>query len=127
MTEPTVLATLLVAFITGGVTLWTQRGGARARRQTEYIAARNQDLVEFQTLRDTALDEARELRDEQRDLRTEMEDLRKEIHALRAESSECSLLLSIAGSYIRIIRPMIPDTVKAPPLPDVLKSKGIGV
>ena len=127
MVDPTNAAAILVAVITGGATVWTQRGSARARKQTAIDTARAQNLAELNALRDTALEEAKELRDELREMRDEMDALRKEIRSLRNEASENSLLLNIASSYIKVLRPLVPQSADAPPLPDILKINDIGV
>lgn len=112
--DATVVSGIAIALVTAGVTLWTQRGAVRARRQTAAIEERAQGLAEFQALRDAAMQDVAHLRQEVADLRTE-------VRSARLEASEHALTVTIATSHIRELRPLIPASQR-PPIPESLRT-----
>lgn len=115
MMDSTVLSGVAIAVITAGVTLWTQRGAARARRQTAAIEERAQGLEEIRFMRDALKQDITELREEVTTLRTE-------VRTARLEASEHALTVTIAAAHIRELRPLVPAE-RLPPLPDVLRDR----
>lgn len=116
--EPAGVAAILIAAVTGGVTLWTQRGGARAQRRTAAIEERAQSLAEFQTYMEWAKKDVESLRGE-------VTTLREEVTSARLESSQNAAVLAAASAHIRILRPLVPPP-GPPALPELLERHGIG-
>jgi hypothetical protein len=98
--------------ITAFVTLWTQRGAARAQRRTTAIEERSLGLEEFRTLRESAMQDLATMRDEVAGLRGEVRDVRE--------------TLSVASDHIRELRPLVPNPPGAPVLPAKLRQQNIG-
>lgn len=106
------LAAIVVALITGFVTVWTQRGGARAQRQSAIMSERAQGLEEFRVLRVAA-----------------MEDLaivRAEVAVLRHDIRDAHHTLNVASDHIKTLRPMVPVPPGPPDLPEQLRQRNIG-
>lgn len=121
---PTTYVAVLIAVITAAVTLWTQRGGARARRQTSALEERAASLDEFKALREAAYQDIDLLRGELARLREEVQEARDEVQASRVQIAERDRLVSAASDHIRVLRPLIDSP---PPLPEILRSNGIGL
>ena len=113
MNEPTGAAGVLIVVITAFVTLWTQRGAARAQRRTTAIEERSLGLEEFRTLRESAMQDLANMRDE--------------VAGLRIEVHEARETLGVASNHIRELRPLVPNPPGAPALPARLVQKNIGV
>lgn len=113
MNDTTGVAAIVVALITAGVTMWTQRGGARAQRRTAVIEERALGLEEFKILREAAMHDLSVMRDE--------------VAVLRSDVSDARDTLAVASTHIRTQASMIPDPPGPPDLPDLLKQKHIGV
>lgn len=112
MNEPTSWAAIAVALITGVVTVWTQRGGARAQRRSALIDERSQGLREFKVLREAAMED--------------LASVRAEVAVLREDVREAHDTLLIASEHIRVLRPMVPVPPGPPALPDRLRQYNIG-
>lgn len=112
------IAAILIAVVTGGVTLWTQRGGARAKRRTAAIEERAQALAEFQTYMEWATKDVTQLR-------VEVTALREEVSSARLEGSKAKAVLEAASEHIRLLRPMVPPP-GPPELPEILRRNGVG-
>lgn len=126
MFEPAGLAAILIAFITGGVTLWTQRGGARAQRRTAAIEERAQSLAEFQTYMDWATKDVTQLRVEVAALRDEVSTTRLEASQAATKLAVKTAVLAEASTHIRVLRDMVPPP-GPPQLPNSLREHNIGI
>jgi hypothetical protein len=98
--------------ITAFVTLWTQRGAARAQRRTTAIEERSLGLEEFRTLRESAMQD--------------LANMRVEMAGLRSEMYETRETLGVAFDHIRELRPLVPNPPGAPALPAKLRQQNIG-
>lgn len=105
--EPTGIAAIVVAVITAAVTLWTQRGGARARRRTAALEERAQSLAEFKTFMSWS--------------ETELREQREQISSLRGEVRGAQQTARVASDHIRTLRTLVPSPPGPPPLPDILR------
>lgn len=114
--DATSVATVLVVLITSGVTLWTQRGGKRAKDRTAAIEERSQSLAEITALRTMAIEEMNRMREE-------VSAAREEVGSLRAEATRYAYLIDVATGHIRVLRPMVPSPPGPPPVPEPLRDR----